>query len=214
MQFSFDELQNLLKHWETFKNQGGSDLGQFGDFLSNREKKPTSSDLVMGAYPKEAPLEPMIGYLWARMLRYTSFLTKKALEDTPIKSLDEFGVMITVKEFKDPKKSEVVKESLLETTTCFEIIKRLVKIGLIKEVADESDQRVRRTMLTDEGTIAFEKIQKKVFLLSQILVGHSSTEDKVTLTRILKSLDDFHTQLDVHHQKDSIEEIFVRTRRS
>jgi len=212
MDFSFDELQNLLKHWESYKSKGGSDLVSFGEYLSKKEKKATSSDQVVGNYPSGAPLEPLIGYLWSRMLRYTSFLTKKALEDTPIKTMDEFGVMITVKEYVNPKKSVVVKETLLETTTCFEIIKRLVKIGLLAEVADDIDQRARRIMLTTEGEMAFEQIRTKIFLLSQILVGNSTQEDKAHLLRILKNLDDFHTALDVHHQTDSIEAIFGRTK--
>jgi len=58
-------------------------------------------------------------------------------------------------------KNEFYSDSITELTTGTQMMKRLIEIGMIKEVADEKDRRVRRVELTDKGKKTRENIFEK-----------------------------------------------------
>lgn len=206
MQETFDELEDLLKNYRNFKLEGRKGLSNFGVFLQKQSENNPSPQEVQ-AYPPGVPLPALIGHLWGRMLRHTAFLTKKALEETELRSLDEFGILITVEQHNRPSKSQIVQETLQEPTTCFESIKRLERLSLIKEHPDAEDKRVRRVSFTEKGAAHFRIVKNKVFLLAQVLVGNSSEAEQVQLLQLLKNLDAYHSQLAINERKESIEEV-------
>ncbi|HAA12749.1 MAG TPA: hypothetical protein DCE41_14075 [Cytophagales bacterium] len=206
----------LLKHWEEFSQQEtGKDLAQFGAWLQ-LEYESQNEDLLQQALaqaPKEVQgspnlLDAQISFTWGRLMRFTQIWAKRAFADTPIRTLDEFGILMYIWQQQSPKKSEVAQHSLMEQTTCFEIIKRFQRQGLVEEFPDENDKRSRRIRLSAEamqmvGTI----LRQKAETLSTLLLGTMSQDQKMVMWDLLRSLERFHTNVLDENPEAGIEEI-------
>ncbi|MEL6537044.1 MAG: MarR family winged helix-turn-helix transcriptional regulator [Bacteroidota bacterium] len=206
----------LLKHWEEYSQQdSGGDLSQFGAWLQ-LEYQSQKEDLLQRALsqaPKEVQgspnlLDAQISFTWGRLMRFTQIWAKRAFAETPIRTLDEFGILMYIWQNQTPKKSEVAHHSLMEQTTCFEIIKRFQRQNLVEEFPDESDKRSRRVRLTPEalqmvGTV----LRHKAETLSTLLLGRMSQDQKMVMWDLLRSLERFHTEVLDGSPEATIEEI-------
>ena len=193
---------DLLKKWEAFsQEQPEADLSQFGAWLQleqQQEQNVGSAEEAMAQAPKEVHgspnlLDAQIAFTWGRLMRFTQIWAKRAFADTPIRTLDEFGILMYIFQTQEPRKSEVAQQSLMEQTTCFEIIKRFQRQGLIEEFPDPLDRRSRRIRLTAEckmmvGTV----LRGKAEALSSLLLGEMNQGQKVKLWEMLRGLDQFH----------------------
>jgi len=206
----------LLKHWEEFsQKESGKDLAQFGAWLQ-LEYESQDEDLltrVLGQAPKEVQgspnlLDAQISFTWGRLMRFTQIWAKRAFADTPIRTLDEFGILMYIWQQQSPKKSEVAHHSLMEQTTCFEIIKRFQRQGLVEEFPDEHDRRSRRIRLSAEAMEMVGRVLRhKAETLSTLLLGTMSQDQKMVMWDLLRSLERFHTGVLDEHPDTSIEQI-------
>ncbi len=194
-----ERVENLLLHWKKFRENGGESLVEFADWLKKRqisEKTPIHSVPVqVEQFMIQNPVYAQIGYFWGRLNRYANFWTKKAFTDLPIKTVEEFGILMFVKLSENPRKSEVSENSLLETSTCLEIIKRLVRQGFLFEEKDQKDKRSLRIGLTEKGLgvvfLSLQKMQEISHLLSAELPEQQQNE----LLAMFQTLDQFHFDL-------------------
>lgn len=199
-----DRLQRgiqVLDQWERFsRDNPQADFSQFGTWLQLEFERKDDQQVAqaMAQAPKEVygsadMLDAQIGFTWGRLMRYTQIWAKRAFADTPIRSLDEFGILMYIYQEGDPKKSEVAHQSLMEQTTCFEIIKRFLRQGLIHEFQDSQDKRSRRVSLTEDTLGMVSTILRtKAELLSSLLLGHMRTDQKLSVWEIFRDLEKFH----------------------
>lgn len=134
-----------------------------------------------------------IGVLIGRMARFSRMYAKKALDGLAIQSIEEFGFLMGIFELKNPTKSELVNMSLVEMTTGVEIIRRLVKAGLITEQKDTVDKRAKRLTITQIGQEVLMKALKGMHTVGETSVGFLSEEEKLALIAILSKLNRTHT---------------------
>jgi MarR family transcriptional regulator, lower aerobic nicotinate degradation pathway regulator len=136
----------------------------------------------------------LIAYLY----RYAKHYSKKALEDTPLSTLDEFTFLATLSYRGNLTKTELINLHLLEITSGIEIIKRLEKGDLLESYADPNDRRSKRVKLTSRGREVLEVVMKKMDLVAQVVSGDLSEAEQQRLLPILHRLNDFHAV--IHHQ--------------
>lgn len=196
------KIIELLQYWDQFSQQEGADhLSDFARWLyhhlhQEENSKPKAPKPLYDLYKEEViPLNSKIGWLWGRLIRFTQLLVKKAFQDHSIKSMEEYGILKYIALRGKPVKIEIANYSLLENTTCFEILKRLLKHGLIQEEIDTGDRRSRRVFLTEDGKKALQTSDQKVTMITSLLVGPLTREEKNKMLSILERLDDFHEQL-------------------
>lgn len=96
-------------------------------------------------------VEAILGYHLGLLLSYTEAWVKLAFRDLPITGFGDFGVLKFIEQARQPTKNAVAESMVMEPSTCFEILKRLQKKGLIKESPDPHDKRAKRVSLTDQG---------------------------------------------------------------
>jgi len=137
----------------------------------------------------ESQLNRDLGYYINRINRYSRYYSKQFLEHVIINSLDEFTFLTAIKILGTPSKSAVYDFTITELTTGQQMMRRLVKMGLVQEEQDLDDKRVKRVSLTLEGLAtqeaAFEAIGKEC----NLKFGQLDHQSKHQLLDILKRLD-------------------------
>jgi DNA-binding MarR family transcriptional regulator len=96
----------------------------------------------------------------------------------------------------------------MEKTTGIEVIRRLIKRGLVVESADENDKRSVRVSITNSGRKEILKTLPLMSKVSEIVVGNLSNEEINTLSYLLKKLDYFHNEIYLNKRDQSLSDIF------
>ena len=152
---------------------------------------------------KETSIAILVTYLY----RYAKIYTKKALQNAAIQSPDEFSFLIILLTHDSLSKTELINMNVHEKTTGMEIIKRLVRMGLISQFDDEVDKRSQRIAITDHGRRTILAILDKMGDVSKIITGHLSELEKNTLKQLLEKLDSFHYDIFINDRQSDLKEI-------
>jgi DNA-binding MarR family transcriptional regulator len=142
------------------------------------------------------------------MNHYAKWYIKKVLRESHLQTPDEFSFLITLMTYDSLSKSELITKQVMEKTSGSEVIRRLIKRGLIVESADEDDKRSVRVSITRSGREEILKILPLMSKVSNIVVGNLSNEEINTLSYLLKKLDYFHNDIYLNKRDQSLSDIF------
>ena len=199
------ELVNLF---EAFHNETGSDdLKEFSVWLNRRMHEP-EKQTVKGITNVED--HRFIVWNIHRLSKYFRWYAKSFLNINGLNSMDEYFFLVSINNRGTPAKNEVYKDTISELTTGTQMMKRLIEIGMIKEIADKKDKRIKRVELTTKGNRTRENIleqSKKDMLLK---AGNLSVEEKVQLKSYLTYLEKFHSEIYQNDGDKSIDEILSK----
>jgi DNA-binding MarR family transcriptional regulator len=95
----------------------------------------------------------------------------------------------------------------MEKTSGTEIIKRLLKQGLIREYADPDDRRSVRVAITGEGRRELNAIFPEMNVVAKIVIGNLSQPEVKTFYYLLKKLDFYHNDIFQNKRGRSLEEL-------
>jgi DNA-binding MarR family transcriptional regulator len=199
------ELVNLF---EAFHNETGSDdIKEFSVWLNRRMHEPDKQ--------KEkgvTNVEDNRFIVWNihRLSKYFRWYAKSFINANGLNSMDEFFFLVSINNRGTPAKNEVYKDTISELTTGTQMMKRLVEIGMVKEVVDKKDKRIKRVELTAKGKRTRENIleqSKKDLLLK---AGNLSEEEKIQLKSSLTYLEKFHGEIYQNDGDKSIDEILSK----
>jgi len=148
-----------------------------------------------------------ISILIVLMYHYAKGYIKKALRDSFLQTPDEFSFLITLMTYDNLTKSELITKQVMEKTSGSEVIRRLIKKGLIVESADENDKRSIRISITRSGKEEILKILPLMSEVSEIVVGNLTAEEINTLSYLLKKLDYFHNDIYINKRGHPLSDI-------
>jgi len=148
-----------------------------------------------------------ISILLSLMYRYVRIYIKKALKESPIQTADEFSFLITLMTYESMTKTELITNQVMEKTSGTEIIKRLLKQGLIREFADPDDRRSVRVAITAKGRKELTATLPGMNAVAKIVIGNLSQPEIRTLYYILKKLDFYHNDIFQNKRGRSLEEL-------
>jgi len=166
----------------------GKKKGMFGDEYSN-----TISD---------------ISILIVLMNHYAKWYIKKVLRKSYLQTPEEFSFLVTLMTYDSLSKSELITKQVMEKTSGSEIIRRLIKKGLIVESADENDKRSIRVSITKAGREEILRILPFMSKVATIVVGNLSAQEINTFSYLLKKLDYFHNDIYLNKKDQSLSDIF------
>ena len=205
MSYHIELMKSLLDYIDMYEEEAdNANLEEFSVFLKDRvfgSKKYKDSASFRKEdyqnYRSYAEVEFSIGL--TTLFRFAKIYIKKAFADRSFKTLDEFGFLASLLREGSLLKSELIQKHLLEISSGSEILKRLIKQGLISEFADEHDRRAKRVALTDEGRkeilIAFEQMH----VVSEIIIGTLTEQELKETLAVFQKLTYFHWHI---HEKD------------
>ena len=114
--------------------------------------------------------------------------SNKALEGTGLDQIEEFGILVIIFNKKNPIKSEVIYDNLLELSSGTNMLIRLKKRGLITEYPDSEDKRVKRLKLTIKGEETLKKAKMLVLKVAGMMVDSLTDDDKQLCIQMLSPI--------------------------
>ncbi len=211
-------LTTLINQFFSFDAEKGSQIeysmdefiGYLNSKSSNKELKirEISGDKIKRLKDDYRSTSVNISILIVMMYHYAKGYIKKALRDSCLQTSDEFSFLITLMTYDSMSKSELITKQVMEKTSGSEIIRRLIKRGMIAEAPDKNDKRSIRISITKYGKEEILKILPVMNKVTKIVVGNLNTEEINTLSYLLKKLDHFHNDIYLNKKDQTLSEIF------
>lgn len=184
-----------------------TELDHFQKMQPNSQKTLEDFRLYLNekAYERETPrnlsekfdldvynLENEIAKQVIMLGRYSKHLIKKSLENHPDLVNEDFTYLFRLMDYPSLTKMQLIEKNAHEKQSGIEIIKRLVRNGLIDESPDADDKRSTRVSVTEKGKKVFLESMKDITVVSKIMCGKLNDEEKENLLESLKKLNTFH----------------------
>ena len=131
-----------------------------------------------------------------------------AFAGTGIDQLEEFGILLTIHQEKDPKKTEVIYSMLLELSSGTDMLSRLMKKGFIQEHQDGEDKRAKRLTLTPAGENALERGRIQIGKVAEMLLFNMDRDDKQLCVKLLKNVEQKFSALFQEHKGKKFDDIY------
>lgn len=140
----------------------------------------------------ENNIERVIAQHLLFMYRYIKLYSKMVFAEGEIKTIEDFGFLVTMMQVEALPKSELIRRNIFEKSSGIEIINRLVKFGLLAQKDNPHDGRSQLVMLTDRGRASLYQVFHKMNDLGVLASGNLTKGEKMELAVLLKKLDNFH----------------------
>ena len=175
-------------------------------YLATHQHQKNSGPLTGGVVPptSEGLLLKMIGRIHKLNMSYAN----NAIEQTGIRQIEEFGILLTVQQERNPKKSEVIYANLFELSSGTDMLNRLIKRGLIKEYDDKDDKRSKRIELTAAGAKAIELCTARMRKVAGMMTIDLSEDDKQLCIQLLKNIEVKYSALWQQHKDKPFDEVY------
>lgn len=206
----FDLAKSMFSLIEDYEKAGNEDMTTeaFMFWLTgNAIDKGKSESANLDKEKSNAFSEWRISYFVWLMSKYAKTYVKRALQNSPLVGLDDFGFLISLCYEGSKTKTELIQQSIMEVSSGMEIIKRLEKNGLIKSFRDENDKRAIRLAATPKGQAVLAEAMKEMFKASNIIAGNLDSTERVQLLSILNKLHLFHNPIFLNENKTELVEI-------
>ncbi|MBD0258055.1 MAG: MarR family transcriptional regulator, partial [Cytophagales bacterium] len=190
------EAQNLV-NFAAWLNQ---------TLLGKKIGDPSRATQMMTAHETvDSVLSKMIAYLY----RYSRSYSKKMLEQSPLVTADDFTYLALLNARGSMTKTELIDLNIHEKTTGIEIIKRLLKNGLVEQRDDEADKRSKRLTLTARGRGVLFASFPGMGQVATLTAGNLSESEKMQLLYLLNKLHLFHNAIHKESRDASVEAIIT-----
>jgi DNA-binding MarR family transcriptional regulator len=208
-------LKELIDRLEEFeKNENSDDFKQFYSFLQDVlfprgiKKVKEHYDFTSGqSIEIKDYAEVEFSTLLVGLNRFAKHYTKKALENSSFRTLEEFGLLANLLKEGSLLKSELINSTVLEISSGTEMLKRLIKSDLIKEYPDSEDKRAKRISLTEKGISEILKAFSSMHQVANIISGCLSDEEIQATLAVFKKLSLFHHKIHETDRNTGIDEL-------
>ncbi|MCU0473340.1 MAG: MarR family transcriptional regulator [Bacteroidales bacterium] len=211
-------LTTLINHFFSFDAEKGSreeySMDEFLGYLNARsgvqelEMREISGENKGWFKDEYRNTKSDISILIVLMSHYAKWYIKKVLRESNLQTPDEFSFLITLMSYKSLSKSELITKQVMEKTSGTEVMRRLIKRGLIAESADENDKRSIRVSIAKSGREEILRILPLMSKVTKIVVGNLNAEEINSLSYLLKKLDYFHNDIYLNKKDQSLSDIF------
>ncbi len=192
MRASYKLLSELIPLVEEFEETNQKmDMKTFLQYASQKNK--ASSSKVIPLDKEMQMLNNQLGFFLNYLFRFFKGYTKIALRNSPVSTADDFIFLATLSREISMRKTDLIKNNMMETPSGIEVIKRLLKHKLVSELPDADDKRSIRLKVTESGKKELHIIFNEMNKVGNVLVG------KLSITEI-KQLHSLMEKLFTHHQ--------------
>jgi DNA-binding MarR family transcriptional regulator len=202
-----DFLRELLNFAEAYQLDGGNtehlDREDFATWLLRYQRFARQGEAPEPVFG--APVNGLIAMYLSFMARYAQFYGRRVFRRTVVYSEDDWGVLISLYPNTQLKKADVIRGCIMEKSSGNEVLKRMLKQGLLREAPHPDDKRAKLIELTDAGRDAFISVQQGISNLSNTVAGNLLEEEKADLLRILNKLNRYHKPIFENADEEKLE---------
>jgi MarR family transcriptional regulator, lower aerobic nicotinate degradation pathway regulator len=194
MKKSFELLSELLPLIEAYEQcNDDANVNVFLEF-AYAKKQNTAKEAAAADKNVVQTQANQVGFYLNMLFRFMKIYTKTALKTRDVATMDDFSFLATIHQIGSIRKTDLIKNNMIEIPSGIEIIKRLVKNNLVSEHPDEQDKRAVLLKITDYGKSELFEIFAEMNKVGLLLAGNLSTDELSDLHHLLEKL--AH-----HHQK-------------
>lgn len=215
-----ETLIKIIEYLAVFEEENqhleGYDLQDFLSFMQSQinEKEDKTPNRHIGGKKRRKDFnfsenaEIILSRQISLLYRYAKEYIKKALENSNLQTVEEFSYLVVLMTFDHLSKTELILKNVMSITSGAEVIKRLLRKGLIKQIIDKNDKRSQLVSITSTGLDEMKKVFPKMQLASEIIRGNLSHQEEQTLVFLLKKLEAYHNRLFLNHRDQDLEQLF------
>jgi MarR family transcriptional regulator, lower aerobic nicotinate degradation pathway regulator len=192
MKKSFEILVQLLPMIEEYENCNDSatvDGFLAYTYLKNEVKVKKSTSET------EQILQNQLGFYMNMLFRFLKNYIKLALKDYIVSTMDDFVFLASINGENSIRKTDLIKNNMVEIPSGIEIIKRLIKNDLVTEHADPDDKRAVRLMISEKGREELFRTFGAMNQVGQILAGDLTSVEIAELHHLLEKLAKYHQKI-------------------
>ncbi|GAB3289495.1 MarR family winged helix-turn-helix transcriptional regulator [Hymenobacter tenuis] len=206
----FRQLVDLAEAFEAQHSTSGSadDMAAFAAWLHTRTATVPDATAVTRTAAHQAEFdESRISKLITFMYRYARTYMRLALEGSPLLTYDDFSYLVTVYGQQPLSKTEVIVRNIHEKPTGTEILKRLLKQGLLAEQAHDTDRRSKLLTITEKGRQVLFMLFGRMGQVAHMVAGTLEPAERKQLLYLLLKLDTFHHDIFLNDRSQTFEQL-------
>jgi len=198
----------LVNEWGAFEAKFPK--GNIDDFcrhyLAHQQKKGIKGKLTGGVVPpvSDGLLLKIIGRIHKLNMSYAN----SALEGTGLNQVEEFSILLTLQQEKNPRKTDIIYSNLFELSSGTDMLNRLKKRVLIKEYDDKEDKRSKRIELTAAGEKAITLCRTRIGKAAKMLMNDLTEDDKQLCIQLLKNVEIKFSKFWQQHKGKPFDEVY------
>ena len=201
----------ILDYLEEFEAQSKSyqklDIEDFASFIlsksSKRNEKVIEDNVDVECSRLDVDLSKNLTFLG----RYIKYYMHKVVNGSGLQTGDEYSYLMTLLHHESLNKTELNNLNVFEKTSGNEVIRRLIKNGMVEEFGDVKDRRSKRIRITDKGREELEHIISNLRRASYILCHPLSVEEKLVFNEFLERILKVHDGVFNNYRSCSLDEI-------
>lgn len=182
------ELLDLVERYEEFRGNAEQSMSNFLRFADQTLEQQTNSEEPKVGMGGHAYLNAMIARDISFVYRYMRYFVRKAIKDTPLQTIDEYSYLITLMAKGEKTKTELNNYNVVEKTSGSEIIRRLLKSGLISQTRNLQDRRSLLLSITPKGREVVKELLPRMQQSSDLLLRDLSWDQKIFLHSLHEQL--------------------------
>ena len=162
----------------------------FANWLCSEVNSTNKEDTVL---PEKTQSSIVVSVYF--MYKYALFYSRKIFKNSQIYSLDDFTFLASLLPDKKLKKADVIRKNIAEKSSGNEILKRLLRQNLIKEMNNPNDKRSKLLEITPEGFNEINAVRSQINNMGSLVDGDLSEQEKIVMLNMLSKLNNFHRPL-------------------
>jgi DNA-binding MarR family transcriptional regulator len=197
----------LIKLWGAYEEEHPE--GSVEDFCRHQLSLSLKAEKQIAPEWQLVPdINGQLVILIRKIGKFHIMYSNKALEGTGLDQIEEFGILVIIFNKKNPIKSEVIYDNLLELSSGTNMLIRLKKRGLITEYSDEEDKRVKRLKLTLKGEETLAKAKALVLKVAGMMVNGLTEDDKQLCIQLLNPINARFSSIFQKQKNKSFEDVY------
>ena len=185
-------------------------MSNFLRFADQSLEQQKSSEEPKTGIRSQAFLNTMIARDISFVYRYMRCFVRKAIKDTPLQTIDEYSYLITLMAKGEMTKTELNNYNVVEKTSGSEIIRRLLKRGLISQTRNLQDRRSLLLNITPKGREVVKELLPRMQQSSDILLRDLSWDQKIFLHSLHEQLYESNHPLFLNERDTDLAELIEK----
>jgi DNA-binding MarR family transcriptional regulator len=174
-------------------------------YLTTAREKQNTGKLFDGMMPPTDKI--ILSKLIHRLATFQHTYSNAALNDIPIKQLEEFVILNAVASLREGKKTEIIHACLMELSTGLNVLSNLLKQEFITEEEDKLDKRSKRVKITEKGASVLSDCHHQLSKANSMMFQGMAEEDVLLTIQLLKNIDIKHSATWQQNKGKSFDEI-------
>jgi len=199
---------DLVNRWAEFEEKHAD--GSIEDFcrylLIHKRESENKAPLVGGVVPFNTP--GLLLKIMGRIHKINVAYAAMALEGTGVSQLEEFGVLLSIQQHTNMKKTEIIYSNLYELSSGTDMLARMIKKGFIVETPDKDDKRAKRLKITAEGNRVIEVCKKRISKVAAMMMLDVDEDDQKLCIKLLKGVEQKFSAILQQHKGTRFDKVY------